>query len=133
MSQQLKNQIQNKQTDKTDKSNKKEISLIATQAYQGPIPPPQLMEGYAKIDPSFPDRIFKLVEKNLDEQYKHQKKMDILQYCGWGSAFIITLLAMGIGAYLLLNDKDIAGFAYLLGAALPTLIIIFTNKEKNKK
>ena len=98
--------------------------------YQEPIPSPEFMQSYAQIDPSFPDRIFKLTEDNLNHQYKHQNKMDILQFLGWGSATAITLTAMGLGAYLLMNDKNLAGFSFLVGSALPSLMIYFTNKTR---
>jgi hypothetical protein len=91
------------------------------------------MRAYAEIDPSLPDRILKLTEGNLNHQYKHQSKMDILQFLGWGSATLITLVAMGLGTYLLMNDKDLAGFSFLLGSALPSIIIYFTSRAKQRQ
>ena len=59
--------------------------------------------------------------------------MDVLQFCGWASATIITLTAMGLGTYLLMNDKDLAGFSFLIGSALPSIMIYFTNKASGSK
>ena len=136
----MSSQIQ-KKTSKPSTANKENLEptlkqeklLTMHKGYQGPIPSPEFMESYAKIDPSFPDRIFKLTENNLNPQYTHQNKMDVLQFCGWASATIITLTAMGLGAYLLMNDKDLAGFSFLIGSALPSIMIYFTNKASRSK
>lgn len=37
---------------------------------------------------------------------------------------------MGLGAYLLMNDKNVAGFCFLIGSALPSIVIFFANKSK---
>lgn len=136
----MSSQIQ-KKTSKPSTTNKENLEptlkqeklLTMHKGYQGPIPSPEFMESYAKIDPSFPDRIFKLTENNLNHQYTHQNKMDVLQFCGWASATIITLTAMGLGTYLLMNDKDLAGFSFLIGSALPSIMIYFTNKASRSK
>lgn len=137
----MSNQIQKNKTNKpstTNKNNleptlKQEKLLTMHKGYQGPIPSPEFMQNYAQIDPSFPDSIFKLTEDNLNHQYTHQNKMDVLQFCGWASATIITLTAMGLGTYLLMNDKDLAGFSFLIGSALPSIMIYFTNKASGSK
>lgn len=134
----MSNKIQKTKPNKSPTDNKDNLELVAERksliamhkGYQDPIPPPEFMQEYTKIDPSFPDRIIKLTENNLEQQYKHQNKMDTLQFLGWGSATVITLAAMGIGAYLLMNDKDLAGFSLLVGTALPSVIIYFTNRAK---
>lgn len=134
----MSNKIQKTKPNKSPTANKDSLELMAERerlvamhkGYQGPIPSPEFMQEYANIDPGFPDRIFKLTENNLEQQYKHQNRMDILRFLGWGSATIITLTAMGLGAYLLMNDKDLAGFSFLVGSALPSVIIYFTNRAK---
>ena len=35
----------------------------------GPIPPPEILKGYKEIDPSFPERIFKMAEK--EQRFRH--------------------------------------------------------------
>ncbi|MCI6641986.1 MAG: hypothetical protein PUI85_02210 [Eubacteriales bacterium] len=85
----MKNQVQkqnNKAPNKENVNNTKQeklkeiSSLMHREAYSGPIPHYELMQGYAKIDPTFPDRIFKLTEDNLNHQYAHEKSMDRLQF-----------------------------------------------------
>ena len=136
----MKNQVQNQNNKAPNKENankteqeilKEMSSLMHTKAYSGTIPPYELMQGYAKIDPTFPDRIFKLTEDNLNHQYAHEKSMDKLQFLGWFSATIITLATLGCGTYLLINDKDLAGFSCLVGSALPSILIFF--KTRNNK
>ena len=137
----MSNQIQKNKTNRLTTPSKDSLKPTSKQdkivamhkGYQGPIPSPEFMQSCAQIDPSFPDRFFKLTEDNLSHQYAHQNKMDVLQFCGWASATIITLTAMGLGAYLLMNDKDLAGFSFLIGSALPSIMIYFTNKAKLSK
>lgn len=100
-------------------------------SYQGPVPPPEIIADYADIDPSFPDRILKLSENNLEHQYEVRNKLIRLKYLGWFSSTTVTLVALGLGAWLLANDKDVGGFCLLLGSALPSVLVFF--KEKSQK
>ncbi len=136
----MKNQVQkqnNKAPNKENVNNTKQeklkeiSSLMHREAYSGPIPHYELMQGYAKIDPTFPDRIFKLTEDNLNHQYAHEKSMDRLQFLGWNSATFITISTLFCGAYLLMHDKNLGGLSCLVGSALPSILIFF--KTKNNK
>ena len=67
-----------------------------------PIPSPQILQQYAQIDPSLPDRIMKMAEKDL--QSKHY-----VNYLGWFSAFALSFTLISGSIYLLANDKSITG------------------------
>ncbi len=45
--------------------NKEAVILqkMISECFLGPMPPPDLMQGYHAIDPSFPNRLLKIVEK----------------------------------------------------------------------
>lgn len=90
--------------------------LAAAQVTQfsGPMPPPHLIAGYGEIDPSFPERLFRLTEKEAAHRQKMEEKAldaDIedmraeRQYQRRGQAFgfsigVITTLVGGIIAFL---------------------------------
>ncbi|GHV16174.1 hypothetical protein AGMMS49938_15910 [Fibrobacterales bacterium] len=47
-----------------------------TIAYQGSIPPPEMMEQFKKLDSNLPERIIRMAEKSLEES---GKELDILR------------------------------------------------------
>jgi uncharacterized membrane protein len=74
-----------------------------------PIPPPEELEGYKKIDPSFPERIIRMAEK--EQKFRHHS-----YYLGQFFAFIIALAALGSATYLGINGKEWLGGSIGLGA-----------------
>ncbi|HBY7808072.1 TPA: DUF2335 domain-containing protein [Klebsiella pneumoniae] len=46
--------------------------VVAHHAFQGPLPPPDLLRGYQDILPDAPERIFQLTEK----EFAHRQKME---------------------------------------------------------
>ncbi|ECO9192125.1 DUF2335 domain-containing protein [Salmonella enterica] len=46
--------------------------VVAHHAFQGPLPPPDLLRGYQEILPDAPERIFQLTEK----EFSHRQKME---------------------------------------------------------
>lgn len=104
--------------------------------FSGPLPHPDVLKGYQQIDSSFPDRIFKLTERDqehrielekyaIQENYKANKR-------GTNSAFIIAIVSIIVGAILIYNDKNTAGLVAIL-TPLVGLIAVFVKSEKDKK
>ena len=44
-----------------------------SEKHSGPIPHPEIMRGYSSIDPSFPERIMKMAERNNDASIEHEE------------------------------------------------------------
>jgi uncharacterized membrane protein len=87
---------------------------VAASSYVGPIPSASEMAKYAGIDPSFPDRILTMAEK----QSAHRQKVEQTladAYArnssrGVNYAFILSLIMLLIGGYCIIClDKDIFG------------------------
>ena len=74
--------------------------------YQGPVPPPNIMEAYGRIDASFPERIMQEFEKNSE----HIRGME-------KSALEFTVLRDKRGQYF--------GFVLALGLLAVVLVSLF--------
>ena len=61
-----------------------------TQHYQGVIPPPEMMEHFSRIDPSFPGRILAMAENEGDA--RRQKEKSIIK-----KSFTLDILGMVTG------------------------------------
>lgn len=77
----------------------------ASEHYSAPIPHPNIMKGYAEVDPSFPNRIFSEFEKN-SEHFRNQEetglnaKIDEVRRAQW-MAFITAMVLLGIVVFSL--------------------------------
>ena len=93
-----KNEIEKTNKELKSKEPNRVILKKAAQLFEGPIPPPQILKGYKDIDDSFPDRILKMAEKDL--QTRHN-----MNYLGWFGTYSLSLILIGGGIYLVANDK----------------------------
>lgn len=106
------------------------------QMFAGPLPHPDILKGYGNIDSSFPDRILKLAEKDQEhsismEEYAIKENFKANRR-GTDAGLIVCVLAILIGAFLIYNDKSVAGLVTLL-TPLAGLIVVFikSNKKDN--
>ncbi len=76
----------------------------------GPLPPPKILREYKEIDPSFPERIFKMAEK---EQ------------------LLITIFALICSTYLGINGKEWLGGGIGLGA-LVSIVLAYLYSQRQK-
>lgn len=103
----------------TQAAVRKDSNSIRAGMYQGPIPPPVIMEGYKNLDPSFPERIMSEFEKNSEHIRVMQEKAQDAEIAkdrrGQWMAFILTLLLLGIiGFSLYLGNMTFAGVGGLV-------------------
>lgn len=110
---------------------------IHQMTYQGPIPAPSIMDAYAKVDPTFPERIMRDFEKN-SEHIRKSKEMELQASIdekkrGQWMAFFLSALLLGIvGFSLWLGNTTFAGIS---GVAFIGLLIrsFIASKTQNKK
>lgn len=106
--------------------------------FAGPIPHPEILEGYKNIDPSFSERIFKLTEKDQEhriklEDYAVRENLKNNKQ-GMLFGFIIALSSIAVGGFLIYNNKSIAGLVALLTPLVGVIaVFIANNKDKNLK
>lgn len=103
------------------------LELVASQ-YEGPIPPPEMLQGYEDVHPG---AVAWILEQAKD-QGKHRRKLE-RRIVNWGtfaevigsfSTLAISLAVIGGGIFLIFNDKDGAGFGVIV-ANLTALVIAY--------
>jgi uncharacterized membrane protein len=104
---------------KEPKSKEQGILAFREESFSGPIPPPNFLAEYEKIQPGLADRLVKLAENQAAHRQEIEKKV-IEANCrneetGIKLAFVLTLAAVIIGAFLIWSNKDIAGWITLFG------------------
>ncbi len=82
--------------DDVDIQTTKKTSLTRiTTIIQSPFPPPELLEKYKQIDPSFPQRVLKMVEEEQKHRHKITSRGQIFALM-IGMGGLITTLILGI-------------------------------------
>jgi uncharacterized membrane protein len=96
----------------------REAIIFQAAEYSGPIPPPELIEGYQQAIPHGGERVFDLAER--EQMQRHRLERDQLEHVsraharGQTYAFLLSLVIVLSGALLIASNKDIAGYATLL-------------------
>lgn len=103
---------------------RRQLQLLGHQ-YSGPLPPPEMLQGFEQVLPGAAERIFSMVEQEqkhvhalqerslaIDEQnvrgaYRLASRGQIL-------GFVVVFASLLIGALLLYLGKDISGLATIL-------------------
>ncbi|MGL5580535.1 MAG: DUF2335 domain-containing protein [Cetobacterium sp.] len=127
---------------KNDKGQ--EMKVIHQEAYQGPLPHPDLLKKFEDITPGAAERILAMAEK--EQQHRHELEKEIvtkendnikkefsLKNTGLVFAFILASSIIFGGIYLLLTDKSLEGFALILGSIGMIITPFFFNKINNQK
>ena len=109
-------------------------NIVQTSIYSGPIPPPELFAGYEKALPGLADRVMMMSESQSAHRIKIENtvvKTDSLRATlGLIFAFLIVVIGMFLGAYLVYEDKPISGFVAMI-APLSLIVGAFIVQKKN--
>lgn len=97
-----------------DPSPDRQDPPIAAAAFQGPIPPPSILRGYDEIIPNGAERIMTMAEDEQEHRHDLEKRQVGLFEKGQWFAFILGLVTIGCGTYLLATNHNITGFGALL-------------------
>ncbi len=136
----MENSPQNSKHSAPQKANNSQvpqsIQIQSTTTYQSPIPPPSIMEGYARLDPTFPDRILKEFEKNSQHirDCERTKLESTIQERRRGQylAFVLAMGVLGIiGISIALGNFTLAGIGGL--AFLILFVQAIVNPDSTKK
>lgn len=92
----------------------------ASSLFQGPLPPPQILNNYDQIVPGSAERIISLWESQVRHRQELEKKAigsDIKQsYYGAALGFIIAIFAIGAGTFLAYIGQPTEGLAAIITA-----------------
>jgi uncharacterized membrane protein len=147
----------NKNNLQTNQNHNNQEHSIRAASYRGPIPPPNMLEGYREIDPSFPERIIKMAERALDMADKEleiiadtqNKDLNIRQqeaetkrkavdddakYNFRAQMIILIMVISVLGTATLLGMNGFSGIAYfVVGSGFATIIIAAIKGVSNQK
>ena len=116
--------------------NGQEVKLVHQEAYQGPLPHPDLLVKYEEIIPGSAERILSMAEK--EQKHRHQLENEVIKKeiaqkgRGLNFGFTLALLIIVVGAYLLIIDKSLQGFSLILGSIAMIIAPFFFNKNNNQ-
>lgn len=109
----------------------------STEIFSGPIPPPEILEAYERVVKGSANRILTMAE----EQSKHRKKLEEIvvlggsrnQAAGMIFAFVLSLVIVGSGAFLIYHDKSLEGFGLILSDLLGLIGVFVYGKSTQLK
>lgn len=110
---------------------------LQAEFFSGPVPPPSLLARYNEVVPDGAERILAMAER----QSKHREILESQVVTGnldsqrWGSryAFILALVAIVGGIFLIYSGKDASGLATIITALGGLLSIFFYSQHKQSK
>ena len=112
------------------------VAVETMHSHSGPIPSPEVIEGYEKVLVGSADRIIKMAEKEQDHrhqfQIRNQTHQATLTFMGQVFAFSMGISGVGGGIYLVKNDKSIAGFSVFFTSLASLVGLFFYNRNRQK-
>ena len=110
---------------------------IAAQQLSGPIPPPEMLRKYDELLPGSADRIISMAER----QSAHRQKLesDVIgsnifsERLGMILGFIICLIAISGGIYIVIQGKSAEGIAAIIVPLAALVAVFIYGKSEQKK
>jgi uncharacterized membrane protein len=107
-------------------------------SHSGPLPDPNTLAGYEKALPGAAERVFLMAER--EQKHKHQCEASALKWAvistliGQFSGFIIGLIGVGGGIYLVFAGKPLAGFSTFFTSLASIIgVFFFLKREESSK
>lgn len=115
---------------------KQDDCSIQAGIYQGPLPHPNIMEGYRNLDPGYPERIMRDFEANSEhirnmQRNAQQAEIDKDKRAQW-MAYSLTIFLLAVLVYAIYKDSYIVGGIGGL-AFLGLVIKSFVNQRQENK
>lgn len=117
---------------------KKEVRQVVHRELQfsGPIPPPEILDGYNKIVPGAAERILKMAEDQAKHRHSLEKKLVGTETrnstFGLFFAFILVALLIIAGSLLIYFGKPIGGLATTITAIAAVVVSFIVQKKSDK-
>ncbi len=106
----------------------RQVSSLYAESFQGPIPPPSILEHYEQLQPGFAERILAMAER----QGMHRMQLETTALTGQLKrssrgqvfGFVLGLVGLIAGSFCIYSGHDTAG-ASLGGISLVSLVTVF--------
>ena len=112
-----------------DKNQPKTIlaNSRTTEIFSGPIPSPAILQGYAELDHSYPDRILKMAEMHVNADVNRKNKETIAIARGQWFSFVIAIFGILSAIFFVLKGLSGVAISAILGGIAPILIAAIKN------
>jgi uncharacterized membrane protein len=111
-------------------------TMTMSASFEGPIPPPEILEGYEKILPGLADRIMTMAETQLTHRHGLERGVilfdKIKSMIGLCFAFLIVVGGFGAAVYLALHGQAVTAGIFTVGP-LATIAGIFIYQKQEAK
>lgn len=112
-------------------------TVSTAQLYSGPIPPAGQLAQYEDVLPGLADRIVGMAERNAAHRHSLEKAVVEgnvrAQARGQVCAFILALVVLGVGCWLLIEGKTGLGLWLMLGDVLALAGVFLGARWMQKK
>ncbi|MGL4392712.1 MAG: DUF2335 domain-containing protein [Fusobacteriaceae bacterium] len=112
-----------------ENNGKHRIDIMSQENYEGPIPHPDLFKKFDEVLSGAAERIMAMAEKEQSHRHKSEQEYFALQKLGLVCGFIIAILFVILGVFLIYVGKSITGFSLAI-SALASLVFAFSIKSK---
>ena len=106
-------------------------------SFSGPLPLPSLLAKYNEVIPNGAERIMVMAEKQSEHREQLERRVVdgnvANQTRGSWFAFIIVLVALVEGFYLILQGKNSSGLATIIGSLVALVSVFFYAKYDQRK
>lgn len=113
------------------------VHSLEVRGFAGPIPSPEAVAAYKRIDPSFPGRFLKMAEDQNQHRIKVENRdswTEAVQRIGsFVMASLVTLAFVYLGVMLVLAGRDVEGIVALIAAVTPIVIGFATRTRSQTK
>jgi uncharacterized membrane protein len=115
------------------------VSIFSAWMTAGPLPPPEMFQGYERVLPGSAERLFKMAESQLAHR-QHLEKVavegaDKRSWWGMWLGFVISLVVFGLGTALVVTGHDAAGAAIMTVdvAALASVFVVGQRAQQKER
>ena len=103
-----------------------QMDLLEHESFSGPLPSPEYLEAYNKIDPTFAERIMKMAEENNKASITQEKetygRFFVERSRGQWLSFGLGVLSLSAGVVLALMKLPAPAISAILGGLAPVII-----------
>ncbi len=116
---------------------RREALMAVRYEYSGPLPHPEILEQYNRIVPHGAERIFQQFETQAQHRHKIESRViktnTFVQIFGAIAAFILGLLAICGGLFLVYSGHSLEGFGAFFSGLAALVGVYFIGKRKQAK
>ncbi len=92
--------------------------------FEGPLPPPEVLEGYARLVPSAPERILQMAERQATHRQEIERRNSRRPWFGILAGSLLAFALLGLAGYALYLGEPLVG-GLLGGVDVAGLVAVY--------